>query len=404
MKQTNGIWLAAVSGGPDSMALLAWCMEKGIPVAAAHVNYHHRAQAEEEEAYVRTFCRERGIVLHVMNDPFEAEGNFEARAREHRYAFFAQTVREYGYRGVLVGHHQDDAIETYLMQKEKNLVPDYYGLRRERMINGVWVVRPLLSFTRKELRQYCDIHGIRYYIDHTNADLSYARNRIRAEHVEGMDSFTRQMLAAEMEKENAVLQERRCRVSARIHQGEADLMEYRNLKEEDRLTLLRQIGKAELAHAGLAWIREIDSVIMKKQDTVIPCGNHRIAVDGERIFLQRIPAPYRHACRNPEEILALKSPYFRTEPGKPGVNAVTVSEKDFPIIVRSVENGDRIAMRFGTKRVHRFFIDRHIPICQRDTWPVVENAAGEIILVPGLGCDKSHYSIRPDFSVIQYSH
>ena len=59
-------------------------------------------------------------------------------------------------------------------------------------------------------------------------------------------------------------------------------------------------------------------------------------------------------------------------------------------------------MRFGTKNVHRFFIDRHIPLFLRKVWPVVVNAKQEIILVPGLGCDIHHYSINPDISVIEY--
>jgi tRNA(Ile)-lysidine synthase len=60
-------------------------------------------------------------------------------------------------------------------------------------------------------------------------------------------------------------------------------------------------------------------------------------------------------------------------------------------------------MRFGEKPVHRFFIDRHIPRFERPLWPVVVNAEGAVILVPGLGCDRGHYSISPSFSVIQLS-
>ena len=54
-------------------------------------------------------------------------------------------------------------------------------------------------------------------------------------------------------------------------------------------------------------------------------------------------------------------------------------------------------MRYGRKQVARFFVDRHIPLYLRETWPVVENAQGNIILVPGLGCDVVHFSIKPDF-------
>ena len=116
------------------MALLSMCLEEGRDIACAHVNYHHRPQAEEEEAYIRSFCSEHGIVCHVDREPFVWEGNFEAAAREKRYVFFARLVKEYGYSGVLTGHQKDDLIETFLMQEEKGLVPDWYGLKEERMI------------------------------------------------------------------------------------------------------------------------------------------------------------------------------------------------------------------------------------------------------------------------------
>ena len=149
MQKENKTWLAAVSGGPDSMAMLDMCIRQGMPLAAAHVNYHHRPEADAEEAYVKDFCLSHGIRLFVKNDPFIYEGNFEAAARKHRYDFFAEIVKENGYAGVLVAHQEDDLIETYIMQKEKNIVPEYYGLKEEMMYHGILIRRPLLSHTKK---------------------------------------------------------------------------------------------------------------------------------------------------------------------------------------------------------------------------------------------------------------
>ena len=94
----------AVSAGPDSMALLSMCLEEGIDVAAAHVNYHHRIESDEEEKYVRSFCAEHHLDLYVRNEPFFWDGNFEAAARNWRYEFFEKTVREHHLAGMLIGH------------------------------------------------------------------------------------------------------------------------------------------------------------------------------------------------------------------------------------------------------------------------------------------------------------
>jgi tRNA(Ile)-lysidine synthetase-like protein len=79
-----------------------------------------------------------------------------------------------------------------------------------------------------------------------------------------------------------------------------------------------------------------------------------------------------------------------------------LAESDFPLTIRSPRAGDAIEMRFGRKRLNRFFIDRRIPRWQRAVWPVVANRAGQVILVPGLGCDCQHFSMMPDFNVLQY--
>ncbi|MBR2990837.1 MAG: tRNA lysidine(34) synthetase TilS [Solobacterium sp.] len=203
----RGTWLAAVSGGPDSMALLGMCISAGIHVAAAHVNYHHRPQAEQEEAWVREYCAEHGIVCHVRNEAFHSTGNFEADARKWRYEFFVSLVREYGYAGVLVAHQEDDLIETYLMQEEKGIIPAYYGLQEAMMYGGVQVRRPLLDHTKQGLQDYCERNGIRYWLDETNASDLYTRNRIRHETVEPMDAFMRRMIRREIDEKNARLHE-----------------------------------------------------------------------------------------------------------------------------------------------------------------------------------------------------
>ncbi len=399
------MWLAAVSAGPDSMALLQMCLDQNVPVAAAHVNYHHRAEADEEESYVRSFCVEKNIPLHVLNDPFVYEGNFEAAARTWRYDFFEKTVRTYGYRGVLIAHQEDDLIETYLMQKERNLVPAYYGLKEEMMYHGVLIRRPLLGYTKKQLEEYCRQKGVRYYIDSTNASDDYARNRIRHETVETMSRFGRDMMLQQIRMENAVLQERRCRVGALSEHDRVPLAQYRMLNEEDRLTLLRMTAESGTGrHHTLAHLKQIDAVLLKQDDFMIPFDGRVIVQKDGLFFTAEQPRPYRYEVRNEQEALATQAEWFRIEQGVPGVNAVTVKEEDYPLIIRNAQQADRIAMRFGTKKVHRFFIDRHIPLYERSTWPVVENAAGSLILVPGLGCDKIHHSISPTFSVIQYSH
>ena len=401
MERLEGTWLVAVSAGPDSMALLSMCIENGTACEAAHVNYHHRDQADEEEAFIRRFCAENGIPLHVLNKPFEYTGNFEAAARAWRYDWFAEIVRENNLRGVLIAHHEDDLIETYFMQTEKNIVPSYYGLKADMMYKGMLVRRPLLAKTKAELAAYCEAHGIQYYIDHTNSDESLARNRIRHQFVEPLKRTERDMVLREIRMKNAVMQERSCRVGALIREGKAQLSAFRRMETDDRLGLIRKMIEKE-KHYSLSFIRQIDGVLMKKNDFDIPVDErHLVQQDG--MFFMVIPAkPYSYTFRNKDELLSFAgADCFRIEEPSCGVNALSVSEEDFPLTIRNVQKSDRIEMRFGTKKVHRFFIDRHIPLYLRQTWPAVVNREQKVIMIPGLGCDVSHFSVSPDFNVLQ---
>lgn len=401
MNLKQGKWLVAVSGGPDSMALLQMCLEEGVDCGCAHVNYHHRAQADEEETYVRAFCAARSIPCHVWNEPFVYSGNFEAAARERRYAFFAQVVKEYHYSGVLIAHHMDDAIETFLMQEEKGLIPDWYGLKEERMLEGILVARPLLSYTKQQLEDYCRKRSIRTFFDETNDDTALTRNRFRHEVLDQMSLFEKQMVMEEIKRKNAELQERRCRLKTEIREDAIALERYRAHREEERLTLLYEFLKGTVSYSRKG-LQEIDHILCNRSDFLIPVGEKQLIQKEGQLYCVSPAVPYSFEIVHPEDLSAVSCPYFRIEAGRAGVNAVTVTETDYPLTIRTVTDGDQIRMRFGTKSVHRFFIDRHITRYERTCWPVVLNAAGEVILVPGLGCDINHYSISPTFSVIQY--
>lgn len=386
------------------MALLGMCLKQGIPVAAAHVNYHHRKQAEEEEIYVRQFCKEHGITLYVRNEPFVPEGNFEASARKWRYDFFVSLVKEHHLNGVLIAHHNDDLIETYIMQEEKNLIPSCYGLAKETMYQGIIVKRPLLDYTKAQLVGWCEEHGIRYYVDATNLSDAYTRNRIRHSIVEKLSESERKLVLLEIERKNAEKQERECRVNAIAGHGPVSLGLYRSMLEEDRIALLRALVERDCHHHSLACMKEVDHVITQHDDFVIPFSAVQLVQEDGYLLCVNKMEPYAHLYASLPDMKPTRMDSYVIEEGSPGVNALSLYEDDFPVVIRNVRKGDVITMRFGNKKVHRFFIDRHIPKWRRQQWPVVENAAGKVIFVAGLGCDVDHYTVKPDVNVLSLYH
>lgn len=177
--------LLAVSGGIDSMYLANRASElfPGALLALAHCNFCLRGEESDgDEAFVRQWCRERGLECHVKR--FDTIGYAEAHglstemaARELRYGWFAQLCSEYGYEATAIAHNADDDAETLML----NLIRGT-GLRG---ISGMGerpgIVRPLLRTSREEIRKWMLEHGCSWREDSTNAQSLYKRNVLRNE-------------------------------------------------------------------------------------------------------------------------------------------------------------------------------------------------------------------------------
>ena len=177
--------VVACSGGPDSMALLDQLNKQGRDIVVAHVNYKHRDTADRDENIVKEYCQKYGIPVRVCY-PIHEKGNFQAWARDVRYAFFEEVADEFDTKLLYVAHQMDDVIETYFFQKKRNMICDYYGLKQESSRHGYKIIRPLLSYTKAELQMYCVENGVSFGIDESNLTNHYTRNVIRHTQIEKM--------------------------------------------------------------------------------------------------------------------------------------------------------------------------------------------------------------------------
>lgn len=180
-EERAGDHAVAVSGGPDSMALL-WCAHelskesKIGKVRGVFVHHHTRAGQDQDEEEVRNFCAREKIPfvsLHVKDLNLKA-GNFEARAREKRYELCLKELKKNEL--LWLGHHIDDSFEWSMMQKLRSSNPkSSMGIP----VRNKKILRPFLSVTRAQIQELIKHEGIPFCDDPTNQDLQYERNYIR---------------------------------------------------------------------------------------------------------------------------------------------------------------------------------------------------------------------------------
>jgi len=177
--------LVAVSGGPDSMALLSACKfvatSLGLKVFAAHFVHHpESAEARSRAQLVWDYCRKLRIRLVsgelTGGDKFKASP--EERMRRARYQFLDQAAQKFSCHWILTAHHADDQAETVLMRVLVGTGPR--GLIGIPVRRGPYL-RPFLRVPRSALLQYCQLRQVPFAEDPANLDLSVPRNRLRHE-------------------------------------------------------------------------------------------------------------------------------------------------------------------------------------------------------------------------------
>lgn len=167
----------AVSGGPDSMALL-WLMASLLPgqVRAATVDHGLRQGSADEARMVAGFCARERIPHATLSPPAPINGSLQAAARTERYRLLEAWRADEGLAHILTAHHADDQLETIVMRLNRS--SGVGGLAAIRARNG-FILRPLLHWRRDELVRLALDEDLPFVEDPSNADTRFDRARLR---------------------------------------------------------------------------------------------------------------------------------------------------------------------------------------------------------------------------------
>ena len=169
--------LVGISGGVDSMALLAALVRSGRKPAVLHFDHGWRKESAADALFVRKIARELG--LKVITGKSRAKPGHETAARTARYTFFARTARKLGIPDLVLAHHADDQVETFLMQLLRGAGAAARGMDAVNRRDGLILHRPWLAIWKKEIIAYAKARKLSWREDATNRDTRHRRNLIR---------------------------------------------------------------------------------------------------------------------------------------------------------------------------------------------------------------------------------
>lgn len=419
----GGKVLCAVSGGADSMCLLhlAWSMAEagGFQVAAAH--YHHGmrgAAADADAAFVETFCKERNIPCVVERGDVYGQAQrlglgVEETGRRLRYEFLRRTAEELGCNRIATAHNADDNLETLLLHLVRGA--GLHGLAGIPPRRGE-IVRPLLTTSRSDIEAYLAEHGLTHVEDCTNADESYARNRIRRQVVPVLRQLNPRLTesAAEtmgyLRSDNDYLNAQAAAACAHARWAEDDLViEARYIAQlpaaiapraARRMLEMMGDGNTDCSAAHLKAIVDLAAGEDPSAVAFLPHGRLVQRVYKDLLFTtQSEPLPpFSPTPLNLDGETAPEGTPWRCRcwattcpaEGEPGVLYLALEAVEGELVLRPRQTGDEIALprRGGTKTVKKLFIDEKVPRRDRDRVPVLADGAG-VLAVAGFGADQS---------------
>lgn len=186
--ESNGLFdydstvIVGLSGGPDSVALLAILHQLHLNCIAAHCNFHLRGEESDRDMhYVEDLTSRLSVpleIVHFQTTEYAEENHIsiEMAARELRYRWFEQIRIKHSAKAIAIAHHSDDVIETFFINLLRG--SGLHGLTGIKPKNGV-VIRPLLCLSRQDILNFLQEENLQFVIDSSNNSNDYLRNKIR---------------------------------------------------------------------------------------------------------------------------------------------------------------------------------------------------------------------------------
>jgi tRNA(Ile)-lysidine synthase len=402
---TDSKILAAVSGGMDSVVMAHLLKASGLNFSIAHCNFQLRGdEATRDQAFCNGLAQQFRVKFHTINFDTSAYAvqnklSVQMAARELRYQWFEQIRQHHGCDVIALAHHQNDAIETILLNLTRGTgIAGLHGILPR---NG-YLVRPMLFMGRDEVLQLVEKNGLEYVEDSSNASTKYTRNKLRHDVIpklkelnpslektfeNSLQHFRDMELLLELKVEE-MKRELFSENGDEIHIALAGLKKL----EPKRLLLfklLQEYGFNETA------VNDLIGALDKHSGRVFESEQFKLILDRENIILAKKNSEALHVAQlNGGEhevvfgnyrinVLHDDSPLIIKD------NPLAVSVDNellvYPLIIRNWEQGDSfypIGMK-TKKKLSDFFIQQKIPLHEKSNIPLLINGNGDIMWVAG---------------------
>jgi tRNA(Ile)-lysidine synthase len=397
--------LAAVSGGMDSVIMVHLLNAAGFNFGIAHCNFQLRG---DESVNDQKFCRQLANQFHV---PFYTE-NFDTlsyaaknkistqmAARDLRYQWFEQVRQQHGFDIITLAHHQNDAIETILLNLTRGT--GVAGLHGILPINGL-LARPMLFLNRAEIKKIVDDTSLSYVEDSSNSSVKYARNKIRLQVIPKLKELN-PALEQTFKKNLAHFRDMELLLQLRVNELKKELFVYHDEAIDIPLEAVKQLEPKRLLLFNLLQeygfnetvVDDLISGLDKHSGKIFESPGFTLLLDRDKLILEKKSGEsfeplvilqgdsdikygnYKLNILHDDSPLVIKD--------NPMALSVDTEKLIYPLTMRGWQQGDYfypIGMK-TRKKLSDFFIGQKISLNKKTAIPLLINGNGDLIWIGG---------------------
>jgi tRNA(Ile)-lysidine synthase len=401
--------LTAVSGGMDSVLLANLLKAADFNFAIAHCNFQLRG---DESTRDQEFCQHLALQLRV---PFHTikfntlafaateKISTQMAARRLRYDWFEQVRREAGYDVIALAHHQNDAIETILLNLTRGTgIAGLHGIFPKK---GA-LVRPLLFLNRDEIQNIIENTSLPYVEDSSNASAKYARNKIRQEVIPALKQLN-PALEQTFEQNLRRFREVEILLTERVAEIKRELLTFFDDEVHIPLAGLKELKPQRLLLYHLLEDygfneTSIDDLILaldKHPGRLFESIGFRLVVDRDKIIITKKATQFCTSVQidsgehsvdyGPYKLMILHDDSPLIIKNNPLAVSVDSDLLEYPLTLRPWQQGDYfypLGMD-GRKKLSDFFISQKVPLNKKQQVPLLVNGNGEVVWVAGYRMD-----------------
>lgn len=416
----NNFIVVGVSTGPDSMCLLDLLRKKTDKIIVCHINHNIRKESIKEEEFLVNYCKQNKLILEKTTIEKYDENNFENEARKKRYFFYEEILKKYHAKYLFLAHHGDDLIETVLMKIARGSnIEGYAGIKEISSIKDYYIIRPLLSYTKEDILKYNQKHNIPYFIDNSNKNTEYTRNRYRKNILPLLKEEDKN-IHLKFLKYSKTLQEYDKYIKE-VTEKETKQIYQNNVLNLKKFSLLEKFLQKNILYYILNNIYEntpniitekhIDNILKiiksNKPNLKLNLPKNKLVIK-EYYKLYIITKEINNEDYKIEFNTNLKINNFNfkivNSENSDGNNICRLNSKNinFPIYFRNKKESDKIILKGANypKKVKEIFIENKLSINERKAYPLLVDSQDNILWIPNIKKSKFCMKNNENYDII----